>query len=121
MSLLHFHFPLKDTDLRDDVGMLAPSWAKLSRSRAARIRPSGADSQTSGRSGRCGSSLHQIRRRRDYHRSSDGPQPGGIEEAIKRLAADGVGLGDFQALLDRLSIEPIFTTHPIAQGVQNTD
>ena len=120
MSLLHFHFPLKDTDRRDDVGIWHPR-GRSYRGAGRRIRPSGADSQTSGRSGRCGSSLHQIRRRRDYHRSSDGPQPGGIEEAIKRLAADGVGLGDFQALLDRLSIEPIFTTHPIAQGVQNTD
>ena len=56
--------------------------------------------------------VHRIRRRRDYHQSSDAPQPGGIEEAIKRLASAGIGLDDFQTLLNRLSIEPIFTAHP---------
>ncbi len=56
--------------------------------------------------------VHQIRRKRDYHHSSDAPQPGGIEEAVKQLAAAGIGLSDFQALLDRLSIEPVFTAHP---------
>jgi len=56
--------------------------------------------------------VHRIRRRRDYDQSSDQPQPGGIEAALKLLAASGVGVDDLQALLDRMLLEPVFTAHP---------
>lgn len=56
--------------------------------------------------------VHRIRRRRDYLRSSELPQPGGIEEAVRVLASEGVGVQELQNLLDRLLIEPVFTAHP---------
>lgn len=56
--------------------------------------------------------VHRIRRRRDYQRESDAPQPGGLEAVLRALRADGVGLDDLRALLPRMRIEPVFTAHP---------
>jgi phosphoenolpyruvate carboxylase len=56
--------------------------------------------------------IHRIRRRRDYQRSTDAPQPGGLTAVLRTLRDDGVGLDTLQALLPRLRIEPVFTAHP---------
>lgn len=56
--------------------------------------------------------VHRIRRRRDYQRSTDAPQPGGLTAVLAQLRDDGVGLDELEALLPRISIEPIFTAHP---------
>lgn len=56
--------------------------------------------------------IHRIRRRRDYQRSTDAPQPGGLTAVLRALREDGVGLDELQALLPRLRIEPVFTAHP---------
>jgi len=56
--------------------------------------------------------IHRIRRRRDYQRSTDAPQPGGFVAALRALREDGVGFEEFAALLPHLRIEPVFTAHP---------
>ncbi|MGV8922856.1 MAG: phosphoenolpyruvate carboxylase [Thermomonas sp.] len=56
--------------------------------------------------------VHRIRRRRDYQRSGSAPQPGGLEAVLAELRDAGVGFDAFAALLQRLSIEPVFTAHP---------
>ncbi|MBB1473055.1 phosphoenolpyruvate carboxylase [Luteimonas sp. MC1782] len=56
--------------------------------------------------------VHRIRRRRDHQRSDEGPQPGGLEAVLGALHADGVTLGELQALLPALWVEPVFTAHP---------
>ena len=56
--------------------------------------------------------VHRIRRRRDHQRSGDGPQPGGLADALRALHADGVALDELEALLPRLWVEPVFTAHP---------
>ncbi|ASR43186.1 phosphoenolpyruvate carboxylase [Xanthomonas citri pv. mangiferaeindicae] len=56
--------------------------------------------------------VHRIRRRRDYQRASDAPQPGGLEAVVRALHDDGVSLDDLQACLARLHVEPVFTAHP---------
>jgi len=56
--------------------------------------------------------VHRIRRRRDYQRTSDAPQPGGLEAVLRDLKNAGVALSDLEALLPRMRIEPVFTAHP---------
>ena len=56
--------------------------------------------------------VHRIRRRRDHERSGDGVQPGGLRDAIAKLAGEGVAATEIAALLPRLRIEPVFTAHP---------
>ena len=56
--------------------------------------------------------VHRIRRRRDYQRAGDAPQPGGLEAVLRALKDDGVELDELQACLARLHIEPVFTAHP---------
>ncbi|MFT5366305.1 MAG: phosphoenolpyruvate carboxylase [Candidatus Latescibacterota bacterium] len=56
--------------------------------------------------------IHRIRRNRDYLRSGSGPQPGGIEDAIRKLIRAGLSLKDMQNLLSDIHIEPVFTAHP---------
>ena len=56
--------------------------------------------------------IHRIRRSRDYLRSGSGPQPGGIEDAIRKLIRNGLSMQDMQNLLDTIHIEPVFTAHP---------
>jgi phosphoenolpyruvate carboxylase len=63
--------------------------------------------------------IHRIRRRRDYQRSTDAPQPGGLTAVLRALREDGVGLDELQALLPRLRIEPVFTAHP-TEAVRRT-
>ena len=56
--------------------------------------------------------VHRIRRRRDYERISDLPQPGGFEAVLRDLRADGVTFEELEATLPRLWVEPVFTAHP---------
>jgi phosphoenolpyruvate carboxylase len=57
--------------------------------------------------------VHRIRRRREYFLADSGkPQPGGIEDALARLKAQGLGLNETLELLGSLHIHPVFTAHP---------
>ncbi len=56
--------------------------------------------------------VHRIRRRRDYLRENDQPQPRGIHDTIDRLAAAGLRLDDMQDYLGGILYEPVFTAHP---------
>jgi len=56
--------------------------------------------------------VHRIRRRRDYLRDVAIYQPGGLEDTLVKLKASGLDAEGLQALLDSLSIEPVFTAHP---------
>ncbi|MET0281906.1 MAG: phosphoenolpyruvate carboxylase [Steroidobacteraceae bacterium] len=57
--------------------------------------------------------VHRIRRRREYFVADGGrPQPGGIEDALAQLKAQGLGLDEVLQLLGTLSIEPVFISHP---------
>ncbi|MGB5629883.1 MAG: phosphoenolpyruvate carboxylase [Woeseiaceae bacterium] len=56
--------------------------------------------------------VHRIRRRRDYLRDVAVYQPGGLEDTLIKLKASGMTIDDVQALLNSMSIEPVFTAHP---------
>ncbi|KAA2284010.1 phosphoenolpyruvate carboxylase [Arenimonas fontis] len=56
--------------------------------------------------------VHRIRRRRDYQRLQGAPQPGGLDDVLGRLRAEGVAPADIAAAVLRLRIEPVFTAHP---------
>ncbi len=56
--------------------------------------------------------VHRIRRRRDYQRASDSPQPGGFEAVLRALRDDGVGFDELSGTLSTLWVEPVFTAHP---------
>ena len=56
--------------------------------------------------------VHRIRRRRDYQRLDSAPQPGGLEDSLRQLKADGVDAATVCALIARLRVEPVFTAHP---------
>jgi len=55
---------------------------------------------------------HRVRRRREYLNDSNAVQPGGIADCIGRLQRDGVSLTQALALIESMSIEPVFTAHP---------
>ncbi|GAB2651171.1 phosphoenolpyruvate carboxylase [Arenimonas aestuarii] len=56
--------------------------------------------------------VHRIRRRRDYQRLGESPQPGGLEDSLRKLRDEGVPAEAVLALLPRLRVEPVFTAHP---------
>ncbi|HLU13611.1 MAG TPA: phosphoenolpyruvate carboxylase [Arenimonas sp.] len=56
--------------------------------------------------------VHRIRRRRDYQRLQGPPQPGGLDDVLGRLRAEGVSPAEIAAAVARLRIEPVFTAHP---------
>ena len=56
--------------------------------------------------------VHRIRRRRDYLRTPERPQPGSLLDAVRQLAAAGLDAGAARELLGRLRLEPVFTAHP---------
>ena len=56
--------------------------------------------------------VHRIRRRREYLQEVGQFQPGGLEETMVKLKAAGLDLPALQDLLNRISIEPVFTAHP---------
>jgi len=55
---------------------------------------------------------HRIRRRREYFQADGKPQPGGIEDALAQIKAQGVSLDEVLELLGSLTIEPVFISHP---------
>jgi phosphoenolpyruvate carboxylase len=56
--------------------------------------------------------VHRIRRRRDYQRQGDQPQPGSLQAVLRDLRDAGVELPELEALLQGMRIEPVFTAHP---------
>jgi phosphoenolpyruvate carboxylase len=57
--------------------------------------------------------VHRIRRRREYFLADGGkPQPGGIEDALAQLKAQGLSLQEVMELLASLRIQPILIAHP---------
>ncbi|MFT4047711.1 MAG: phosphoenolpyruvate carboxylase [Solimonas sp.] len=59
-----------------------------------------------------GERVHRIRRRRDYQRQSEQPQPDGLVDALRHLQAAGVDAGQLLDTLATLDVEPVFTAHP---------
>src|SRR5210317_2010663 len=55
--------------------------------------------------------VHRIRRRREYLRDVEGYQPGGPEDTLIRLKANGMTADELQNLLNSMRIEPMFTAH----------
>ena len=56
--------------------------------------------------------VHRIRRRRDYFlKDSQRPQPGGVQDAIATLKAQGLSQAQVLELIGNLSIEPVFAPH----------
>ncbi len=55
--------------------------------------------------------VHRIRRRRHYLNEGE-TQPGGIDEAIAKLRAQGLTLPEIRRLMLELWIEPVLTAHP---------
>lgn len=53
--------------------------------------------------------VHRLRRRRDYLRDASVAQPGGLEDAVKRLRDGGLALDEVLAVLRGLRFEPVFT------------
>ncbi len=65
--------------------------------------------------------VHRIRRRREYfHRDSDRPQPGGVEDALGELKTAGLKLPEVLSLLQQLSIEPVLLAHPMESTRRTT-
>ena len=61
--------------------------------------------------------VHRIRRRRDYFvKDSQRPQPGGVEDALGALKAQGYQAPEVAQLIGSLSIEPVFAPHPTEAG-----
>ena len=56
--------------------------------------------------------VHRIRRRRDYQRNGDTPQPGGLLATLHALRDEGVDYDTLRAQLDALCVELVFTAHP---------
>jgi len=56
--------------------------------------------------------VHRIRRRRDYERHSEEPQPGGLEYSLRKMLEEGCDVDRIHELLAGLRIEPVFTAHP---------
>jgi phosphoenolpyruvate carboxylase len=56
--------------------------------------------------------VHRIRRRRDYQREGDKPQPESLLDALTRLKEQGVAAPELLDWLQRLQVEPVFTAHP---------
>jgi phosphoenolpyruvate carboxylase len=55
--------------------------------------------------------VHRIRRRRQYM-NEGAMQPSGIEDALAKLHAKGMTLGEIRRLMLELWIEPVLTAHP---------
>src|SRR6185369_574560 len=57
--------------------------------------------------------VHRIRRRREYFIADGGrPQPGGIEDSLAQIKAQGLSLEEMLQLLGTLTIRPILVSHP---------
>ena len=61
--------------------------------------------------------VHRIRRRRDYFvKDSQRAQPGGVEDAIAELQAQGLDAQQASELIGSLSLEPVFAPHSTEAG-----
>jgi len=56
--------------------------------------------------------IHRIRRRRDYQREGEAPQPESLLDVLIRLKEQGVGAAELLEWLEKLQVEPVFTAHP---------
>jgi phosphoenolpyruvate carboxylase len=56
--------------------------------------------------------VHRLRRRRHYARELTTPQPESLLDMVTRLRDGGMSLAGFDALLQNLWVEPVFTAHP---------
>jgi phosphoenolpyruvate carboxylase len=56
--------------------------------------------------------VHRIRRRRDYQREGDQPQPESLLDVMQRLKEQGVSADELLEWLYKLKVEPVFTAHP---------
>lgn len=56
--------------------------------------------------------VHRIRRRREYQRASELPQPDSLLDVLQRLKHSGVSAEELLSWLARLDVEPVFTAHP---------
>lgn len=56
--------------------------------------------------------VHRIRRRRSYLQDPGQYQPGGMEETLTKLKANGTTLNELEALFKTILIQPVFTAHP---------
>jgi phosphoenolpyruvate carboxylase len=57
--------------------------------------------------------VHRIRRRREYFLADEGkPQPGGVQDCLAALHAQGLSLDQVLELLGSIRIQPILIAHP---------
>lgn len=59
-----------------------------------------------------GERVNRIRRRREYQRASEQPQPDGLVDVLQKLKTAGVPADELLDWLQRLDVEPVFTAHP---------
>ena len=58
--------------------------------------------------------VHRIRRRREYLQDKSTPQPFSFLDVFKRLQAGGADLDALERLVERIVVEPVFTSQPRA-------
>ncbi len=56
--------------------------------------------------------VHRIRRRRHYLRQQAAPQKHSLQDMVQTLHHEGLSFDELTAMLERLSLEPVFTAHP---------
>ncbi|UCC13286.1 MAG: phosphoenolpyruvate carboxylase [Gammaproteobacteria bacterium] len=56
--------------------------------------------------------VHRVRRRRDWLRQVEAPQPGSLEDVLASIAKQVHSHDDLQRILDGIRVEPVFTAHP---------
>jgi len=56
--------------------------------------------------------VHRVRRRREYQRDRDRPQPEGLTDAMLELARGGISERALRERLPAMRITPVFTAHP---------
>ena len=56
--------------------------------------------------------VHRIRRRRDYLKDTESRQPRALDATVFQLKDAGFEAAAVRELLDKISIEPVFTPHP---------
>lgn len=56
--------------------------------------------------------VHRVRRRREYQRDEERPQPEGLTDSMQRLARGGISERALRERLSAVRITPVFTAHP---------